>query len=191
LRADTTAMTPKANRIVRSIAAGVLIQAQLFAANCSSGFPSAVQWPRPAGWSEPRGKLFDQTWRSKDPARFLRVAADFNGDGIEDKASLLANPSTGHVGLWLALTYGDRATSEVLLDEVADSSVGSEMGIAMVGPGTYETGCGKGYWDCDSTESAHVAVAHAAIRYFKNESAESFWVWDERKQMMARVWMSD
>jgi hypothetical protein len=103
----------------------------------------------------------------------------------------LVNHRTGHVGLWLALTQGDRATNEVLLDKVADSALGREMGIAKVGPGTYETGCGKGYWDCDSTETPQIVVAHIALRYFKNESTESFWVWDERKQAMARVWMTE
>jgi hypothetical protein len=36
-----------------------------------------------------------------------------------------------------------------------------------------------------------IVVAHVALRYFKNESAESFWVWDEGKRAMTRVWMTE
>jgi len=175
---------------MRTVALAALICGFLVTTGCAR-FPYSARWPTPTGWTESRGKLFDQTWRSKSPDRFLRVAADFNGDGIEDKARLMVNQNTGRIGLWVALTLGDRATNDILLDEVADASVGSQMGIALVGPGTYKTGCGKGYWNCDSTESPEITVRGAALRYFKEQSAESYWVCDSTVNSMRRIWMSD
>jgi hypothetical protein len=79
-------MSPESKRIFCAVAVGALMQAHVIVASCSPRFPYAAPWPSPAGWTEAPRRLFDQTWRSKDPARFLRVTADFNGDGVEDKA---------------------------------------------------------------------------------------------------------
>ena len=166
----------------------------LLAVTVTSGcerFPYPAPWPHPAGWEEVRRDAFNQSWRSASPNRFVRVAADFNGDHVEDKVLLMFNRSSGRVGLWVALTVGDRATNDHLLDEIPDVTEGSTMGIALVTPGKYKTACGKGYWDCDSTEAPEITVEHAAIRYFKQEGAESFWVWDADRRSMKRVWISD
>jgi hypothetical protein len=65
------------------------------------------------------------------------------------------------------------------------------MGIDTVTTGDYKTACGKGYWECKKSEPEILNLKHVAINYFKFESANSFFYWDDKTGSFKRIWISD
>jgi hypothetical protein len=53
-------------------------------------------------------------------------------------------------------------------------------GIEKVSSGVFVTACGKGYWPCKKGELPQVSIKGEAIRYFKTESASSYFYWDKK-----------
>ncbi len=39
------------------------------------------------------------------------------------------------------------------------------MGIDLAEPNTYQTACGKGYWECAANEPSSITLANAGILY--------------------------
>src|SRR5215469_12862426 len=76
-------------------------------------------------------------------------------------------------------------------DGVPDKAFLDLMGIATVKSGRYETACGKGYWECDLGEPAVLILKHAAIEFFKEDSASSYYVYDRQKNDFTAVAISD
>jgi hypothetical protein len=153
--------------------------------------PTVAKMMLPPGWEKPSANILAARWRSVDPARFAEARGDFDGDGLPDRAMLLMRRGGNLGGLWVYLTRRNAEPVALCLDSTSDETSVQELGVATVGPGTYRTACGKGYVACDSTETAELIVPHNAIRYFKNESAESYWLWTARVKTFRRHWMSD
>ena len=65
------------------------------------------------------------------------------------------------------------------------------VGFETVAPGTYESACGKGYWECASDEPAVIELEMTALRYFNFESASSILHWDAETGAFIRTWTSD
>jgi hypothetical protein len=128
-------------------------------------------------------------WRKKDPNLFLKVTADFDGDGIEDTATILINDKENKMGLFAALS--SQPGKRIKLVEFDSKSWSEVMGIAVAEPGTYKTACGKGFWDCKADESAVLKLHRPAINLFKIESANSFFIWNPKTKNFNRIWISD
>jgi len=142
----------------------------------------------PEGWREftaedPYNQL---EWREEDPDRYLRVVADFDGNGEVDEARLLVSNDGHQMALFVFLAR-DRGHRSILLDKGPVAN----LGIARVEPGEYVTAAGKGYWEPKPGEPETVSLVNPAINYFKHESANSFFYWDESKDAFSRVWISD
>jgi hypothetical protein len=144
----------------------------------------------PAGWRYPLPNEVSQDWRDSSSHRFLRVSADFNGDGVTDEANLLVKEEGLEVALFARVSAGG-ANHVIMLDELDGLKGFWSMGIELVAPGEYETACGKGYWECESGEPEVLMLKNPAIDYFASESANSFFAWDVDTQSFQRIWISD
>ena len=131
-----------------------------------------------------------QEWRDSSSHRFLRVSADFNGDGVTDEANLLVKEEGLRVALF-ARVSGGGASQVIMLDELDGLEDFLTMGIELTPPGEYETACGKGYWECAPGEPEVLILKNPAIDYFASESANSFFLWDVDTHSFQRIWISD
>ena len=150
----------------------------------------------PDGWRFPTAEeLSDEVGRKDSPTKFAKAVADFNGDGINDEAFLLKSTKFSGEGLFVRLSNNKNGFKWVKLD-VTDwgkeyPKVNLSMGISVAKPGSYQTACGKGYFECEKGEPEVLKLKRTAIDYFKFESANSFFVWDEKSRSFKRIWMSD
>lgn len=145
----------------------------------------------PQGWRSPVGSEISDDWRKKDVNRYLIIVGDFNGDGLADTAKILVRADGLAFGLFVFVSQSDGAFTTHLLEENRDMRLMRGMGIALASAGVYKTACGKGYWECNSDETAEISLAHDAINYFKNESANSIFYWDGKAHSFKRIWISD
>jgi len=143
----------------------------------------------PKGWHTPPASLTHQEFRRRERSRFLVAVGDFNGDGVPDKAFLLVNEESSELGLFVCLKTPTGCDWRRL--EEIDIGFLDLMGIATVKSGRYETACGKGYWECDLGEPAVLILKHAAIEFFKEDSASSYYVYDRQKNDFTAVAISD
>jgi hypothetical protein len=151
---------------------------------------SIAATPLPPGWREPLEKEANQEWRKESPTLYLSSIGDFNGDGVEDQAKLLVRENDEAVALFVIISdKKDHKTYK--LDQSEGISTLDVMGIDIAPIGSHKTACGKGYWNCDQGEPEIVKLKNPAIDYFCEESANSFFIWNEKSQDFDRVWISD
>lgn len=143
----------------------------------------------PPGWTKPPAKLTDQRFRREDPNHFLKVTGDFNGDGTPDTALLLINQQTQKMGFFICLTITTGCDWHRL--EVMDIAFLDVMGIAKAKPGSYETACGKGYWECGKDEPEKLRTKRDAVEFFKDESASSVYFYNSAQHKFVSVATSD
>jgi hypothetical protein len=150
---------------------------------------ATVKMNLPSGWRLPKREeetFSADDWRSRDRDRFLVVRADFDGDGKEDEARLLVSSDGTKHGLFVFLASG----APIRLFE-GDARMLKAMGIHMLEPGTHETACGKGYWDCEPGEPKALELRNPGLVYFKEESAASVFFWSPTTRDFQRIWLSD
>ncbi len=145
----------------------------------------------PHGWRLPLGQEIEGHWRDDDPEKYVVVRGDFNGDGAIDVARLLVRQSGNGAGLYAFISRKHKSPKAYLLDEMKHVAILRAMGIAKALPGKYKTACGKGYWECEEGEAPEVLLRHDSINYFKTESANSFYYWDNKTAAFKRIWISD
>jgi len=147
----------------------------------------------PKGWRLPTTSEItpNQEWRSNSPTRYLTVNADFNGDGVVDTGMLLVSKNGFELALFVFLSQKDGSSKIYLLDKLKHIEHIQVMGIELAVPNKYKTACGKGYFDCQPGELEEITLKNPAIDYFKIESANSFFYWEESKKIFKRIWMSD
>jgi len=164
------------------------------------GFLSFVVWlicpvyanneELPKGWRNPNPNEINQRWRDRDPKRYIVALSDFDGNGLVDKAKILIRRKDHAVGLFIFLSENGKFIA-YRIDELLDSSSIEFMGIKEVAPGKYTTACGKGYWECTSEEVPKIQIKYSSINYFKIESANSFFYFDDSTKLFKRIWISD
>jgi hypothetical protein len=141
-------------------------------------------------WTEPGDAIRSEAWRSKSQTRFLTAAGDFDGDGKIDQAKLVVAADDGRRNALIVQlsSTGDQAQT---ITEIEGGL--TELGVATVAPGKYKTACGKGYgdWACEHGEPKVLKLRNSAIDFFKNESAETYYVWDGKTKAFAKIAISD
>jgi len=145
----------------------------------------------PSGWRMPHSSELNDDWRRKDPDKYSIIRADFNGDGLKDRAMLLVSIRRNEIGLFVFLSRKGGAFKTYKLDVVKGEKLLQAIGIAKVLPGQCKTACGKGYWECGKGDISDVSIKYDAINYFKAESAALYFYWDERSRSFKRMWISD
>jgi hypothetical protein len=153
--------------------------------------------PLPEGWRFPTSKeLAGEPLRKKSPTRYIRAIADFNGDGVPDKAFLVKSTRYSGEGLLLWLSDGPgkfKWTTLATIDWDKYPKVPLVMGIVSIKPGTYEYNCIEVGNDCVGSDDgkSKITLRRPALEYFKFESAASAFYWDTDKQTFIRIWISD
>jgi hypothetical protein len=149
----------------------------------------------PEGWRFPTEKELSYVSRKDSPTKHARAIADFNGDGINDEASLLKSTKFSGEGLFVRLSNKASGFRWIELDVIdwgkQYPNVDLSMGVDIAKPGEYKTACGKGYFECNDDEPKVLKLRWPAIDYFRFESANSFFLWDEKTAKFKRIWMSD
>lgn len=153
---------------------------------------SAIKTHFPSGWLPvERSNYLDEDLKFVENIVPNHVTADFNGDGIKDEAWLLKNKKKNKYGLFIFLgsKSGDRKIFKLAEYPIREQIV--SMGIVLLEPNTYETACGKGYWDCAPGEPEKLILEKPGIDLFQFESADSLFYWNSKKGNFKRIWLSD
>lgn len=149
----------------------------------------------PEDWRFPTERELSYVSRKDSPTRYARATADFNGDGNSDEAFLLKSTTFSGEGLFVRLSTKQGDFRWIKLDVIdwgkQYPNVDLSMGVDIAKPGEYKTACGKGYFECNEGEPKVLKLLRPAIDYFRFESANSFFVWDEKAASFKRIWMSD
>ncbi len=153
--------------------------------------PLGVSAQDNSGWRPPtKADLGDDiAWREKDPSLYLTAVGDFDGDGKQDSVSLLVNDKQDKMGLFIQL--GSRPGKKIELTSFKYNSRVGLMGVRIAQPGKYRTACGKGYWACQKGEPEELNLELPAINFFKEESRNSFFVWNKKTRKFQRIWITD
>ena len=144
----------------------------------------------PAGWRAPTAAELgeDSDWRDEDPNKYLVAKADFDGDGKTDTARLLVHSSENKIGLFVTMSSGKGTHT---LEIIGDRKQIEWLGMSVVAPGTYDTACGKGLWECKAGEPKQLHLRHPAIDFFKTETEESCFWWNAKKKKFEKTAISD
>ncbi len=150
----------------------------------------------PEGWRYPTTEeLSDEPGRKDSQTKYIKAVADFNGDGIDDEAYLVKSTKFSGEGLLVRLSDKQKGFRWLVLDTIdwgkEYPKVSLSMGVDVVKPGEYKTACGKGYFECEKNEPEILKLKRPAIDYFKFESANSFFFWDDKTSSFKRIWISD
>ena len=130
------------------------------------------------------------TWRNSDSGRYIVASADFDGDGILDKAYLAVTPDLKKSAL---IAEVSSKNGRFILREENDISAVFYMGVTFQesGDGNILTACGKGYWECGKDEPSKIQLKFSAIDYFMYGSSNSYFIWNSERHEFDRVWISD
>lgn len=145
----------------------------------------------PIGWRAPNIEEINDVWRKSDVERYLLIKSDFNGDAVIDTAMILVRNDGSEIGLFAFVSQMDKTFKSYLLAETKDIRLIHAMGIRKVSSGLYKTACGKGYWVCGNGEVPEISIQHDSIDYFKIESANSYFYWDQKTEAFKKIWISD
>jgi hypothetical protein len=142
----------------------------------------------PEGWRRPTRSETSGAWRKESPTRFLVVKGDFDGDGKQDIAELLVNPSLKQFGVFVKLAGAQWQS----LITFGLGAIG-RYAIDFVKPGKYKTACGKGYGDyaCVHGEPDVLVLKHPAVDFIYTHSGDIIYYWDQKSKSFLEVQMSD
>ncbi|GEM_PF-713279 len=147
----------------------------------------------PQGYRFPTEADYKDDWvafRKELPVPF-HVRGDFNGDQQTDDAWMLLRKDNLGWGLFVFLAQPGRPHQIIKVEENSMDLNPQFMGIDLIEPGSYETACGKGYWDCQPREPAVLKLKREAINYIAFETASSIVYWDDEIQQFVQIATSD
>ena len=147
----------------------------------------------PRGWRHPSPAATAQTWRDDRPHRYLRVRADFTGDGLVDEVAFLVEMPDDRLVLVLEESRKEGTPTMHLIDDLGDIGLLESAGIDVVGPGTYRVMCEQiSKKTCrDKDRKRPLELRTPAIDYFKPESGRRLLYWNPTAQQLDQAWTSD
>jgi hypothetical protein len=122
-------------------------------------------------------------WRLAAEAESSTVTADLNGDGIEDKATLITNGDVTQLLVSLSTKKG--LAFETLITTLHEPAT---CAIKLLPAGKYRTSCGKGYAICAPGEPEVLEVT-APILSFNDENVQVVFIF--RDTGVQKLWLSD
>ena len=148
--------------------------------------------PNPASatsWRFPNERDMSDDWKTFEtefPEPY-HVSADFDGNGVSDDMRIVID--SGGEGWRLISMMND--SDEVITLTSSTAGLAQWYGIQLVEPGSYQTACGKGYWDCGPNEPEQLLLTRPAVRFFRFESASTLFYWNSETGSFAEVAESD
>lgn len=140
-----------------------------------------LSWRPPT--TEELGGAAAQKWREDDPAHYLAMTGDFDGDGKPDRARLMVRADGKAYALFVKLAGRD---TDLKLDEFPYMKTLPSTGLKRVAPDTYPTACARGI-DCAEDEPRYIHVTRDAIDYFQHDSADRYYYWNDTRHAFAQV----
>jgi hypothetical protein len=178
--------------IRRALPAGATIAAAILLAGCGllARFSRADV---PDGWRRPEPDETAQAWRDDSPHRYLRVRADFTGDGLVDEAAFLVEvPETRLVLVKLEARKDGPPTID-LIDDLGDLAALEAAGIDLVPPGVQRVMCNdlKDKACGPPDHKRPLTLTTPAVTYFKPDSASRLLYWNPTTRQLDHAWTSD
>jgi hypothetical protein len=147
----------------------------------------------PPGYRFPTAHDLSGDWaehRKEQPEPY-HVRGDFDRNGLIDDAWVLMRehgPGWG-VFAFLEQRKGPPRVIKLMSDE---KSIATRMFVETVDePGTWETACGKGYWDCAPGEPSEVRLVGGELLIEYSESSEFVCLWRRDHKSFQRIQLSD
>lgn len=132
-----------------------------------------------AAQSAPKG------WDFASPSN--RVAADFDGDGVQDIVAVLV-PSSGE-GYGLFAFLNGKKTARLL--SINSDITAKSLILATSKAGVYKTACGRGLWDCAKGEPPRVTLKFTGIIIGESEQWSSLIYYNSKTHFFHTVALSD
>ncbi|MEO6080058.1 MAG: M56 family metallopeptidase [Steroidobacteraceae bacterium] len=130
------------------------------------------------GWRVPtQVELNKLPVRNSSPTKYVRAAADLDGDGKPDQAALLIATDESKEALFVKLSSHHPGEWTFAAHKFHRPMAGTISGIAVQEPGRIPNMCDKGYRPCDPAEP-RLILEHQGINYFEFEGAASIVYWD-------------
>lgn len=174
---------------------GAAVGAALLLAGALAGCGLAARFARtdvPDGWRRPDPDEIAQTWRDDRPHRYLRIRADFTGDGLVDEAAFLVEVPETRLVLVMLEAQKDGPPTIDLIDELGDVAALEAAGIDLVPPGTQRVMCDEADTACGPQDGKRpLTITTPAITYFKPESARRLLYWNPTTRQLDQAWTSD
>lgn len=146
--------------------------------------------PVPDGWQPPARKEVRQGFFKEKQAHSTKISEDFNGDGIPDEAMILVNKAGREAALFVFVSQG-QGYKTIILDNLEETWWLDAVGIRAAAPGTYDTTCGRLYFDCDSGDPGRFSLELPGIIYSKEGRENCLFYWYEEKKRFKRLWIVD
>jgi|PlaIllAssembly_1097288.scaffolds.fasta_scaffold112998_2 hypothetical protein len=157
---------------------------------CAFAFLCIAAKPVPDGWRTPTKNETNQDWRNDSHHRYLEIDADFNGDGLIDKAMLLVEKNGHKMALFAFVSQG-KIFKKYRLAQEDDAKWLEVMGIEVVKKGKYKTVCGKGYSGCEPGDPNELNLKYESINYFRESSTAVFFYWNDKTKQFDHMQISD
>jgi hypothetical protein len=178
--------------IRRALPAGATIAAAILLAGCGllARFSRADV---PDGWRRPEPDETAQAWRDDSPHRYLRVRADFTGDGLVDEAAFLVEVPETRLVLVMLEAQKDGPPTIDLIDDLGDLAALEAAGIDLVPPGVQRVMCNdlKDKACGPPDHKRPLTLTTPAVTYFKPDSASRLLYWNPTTRQLDHAWTSD
>lgn len=132
----------------------------------------------------------EECWKPDFP---VHVAfGDYNGDGIQDEARILISTTKrGTVGFFVFLKTQTKKVDTVRIATIPKASPQNHFIGTQASGERIDTACGKGYWDCKSSEPKAITLRRDGVIFGMFEAWDSLAYWDSSQNRFKVVQLSD
>ena len=131
-------------------------------------------------------ELMKQGWRRHSETGFGVVQLDMNGDGIDDRASLVVSQDGIRSAIKICFGVKDGSVDVNCRIFAEGENIYSVMGLEKRSPGCYEFHED----DAGNISGGRICGKFDALEYFRFGSSSSFFIYDEKSDSFGRYWNS-
>jgi len=146
----------------------------------------------PKSWRYPtKSELSDESreYSKKQEVRYTEVEADFNGDGIKDKAFVVISTKKKNEGLIVKLSNKDKY--DWLFLSQSSFEYNPTKGISLAEPQSLKTACGSGYIECENSKLKSITLEYPSFYYDELEKGSSVYYYSKREKKFLNQALSD
>ncbi len=144
----------------------------------------------PEGWRTPNKYDIKDDWEVYQKEDYIpyHFTNDFDQNELKDEAWILIKNDNTSFGVWVLLKTKD-SQFNYLITEVKISSLKPQfIGISKTEKGTFQTACGKGYFDCEPGDPSQVVVTTPQLWYSPFESGPGYLIMWNKSEMTFRTY---
>ena len=155
-----------------------------------NGFSQHVSLNIPEGWRAPNKYDIKGDWEiyQKDDYKPYHFINDFDQNGLLDEAWILIKNDNTSCGVWILLKTSD-SQIDYLIEEVKITSISPQsLAIDETKTGTFQTACGKGYYDCEPGNPSQIVITSPQLWYSPFESGPGYLAMWDRGEMIFKTY---